>query len=218
MPVLAGGSLLLCRKFERATDYPAKSVGDRERRVLSGSVMSDAEPETSVAAKRAALVTSIYLLVPEGEASAASIADILTHFPPHGGPSRGSLRAWLLKLARVGLVIKTRASSSNAEMRFYREEGEASAAELVVLKLWPPRPPCPKKIPLTGKAVPQVAMRISSWKKDKLGNLWRTVTGVAAPVAVAMRAAAGRAGGLASARARKAKPAYERRFSLFPQQ
>jgi hypothetical protein len=159
----------------------------------------DCVTETSVAAKRSALVTSIYLLVPEGKSNEASISEIFAHFPPHGGPSRGSLRAWLMKLARIGLVIKTRTPSSNAEMRFYRE-GEASAAD-VVLELWPPRPPEKKK--QVGKACPHVETRISPWFFDELGIPRRTVTGVDAPIdATAPMREAGRLGGIASARAR----------------
>jgi hypothetical protein len=56
-------------------------------------------------------------------------------------------------------------------------------------------------------------MQISDWRVDELGNLTRTITGVAAPVEiVAAMQEVGRRGGLASAsavraRARKQNPA-----------
>jgi hypothetical protein len=56
---------------------------------------------------------------------------------------------------------------------------------------------------------PTVTMKIGPWRRDKYG-LTRRIEGVAAPVeAIAPMRAAGRAGGLARARARKAEATKE---------
>jgi hypothetical protein len=164
------------------------------------------EPETSVAAKRAAFTATVYGIVPEGGSNAIGVSGILAHFPPRVRPIRSTVRSALLRLTRAGLVIETRVSSSKcSKIHFHRDEA-LTETELVA-RLWPPRPPRPKSSTgNTGKMAPQVKMRISPWRRDRLGNLWRTVTGVDAPAEViAPMQAAGRAGGLATARGRARK-------------
>jgi hypothetical protein len=163
----------------------------------------------SVAAKRAALVTAIYSFVPEGGLNAIDITGVLQHFP-RGGPSRGSVRAWLMRLSRAGLVIKTRSpSSARGGDRLLLHRREAVSADELILRLWPPRAPRASKGKQIGKACPNILTVVSNWYADEFGLPTRTVTGTDAPEeTIAPMQAAGRAGGMASARARKAtKPA-----------
>jgi hypothetical protein len=172
--------------------------------------MSNAEPEaTTSATKCASLTAVVYALVPAGASSAIDISTFLSNFP-HGSTDmalRGRVRAALMRMANKGVVVKTRRRSGRGGgdlLIFYRDGEELSAEELTA-RLRPPRPPCPKKSGVPGNVNPSVIMEIGPWFVDEFGILTRTVTGVAAPVeAIAPMQAAGRSGGLASARARKA--------------
>lgn len=76
------------------------------------------EDQTS-ATKCASFTATVYNLVPAGRSSAASITDILVHFP-RGNTVRGRVRAALMRLAKKGLIVKTRqVSKRGGVIRYY---------------------------------------------------------------------------------------------------
>jgi hypothetical protein len=163
----------------------------------------------SVAAQRFSLLIEIYGIVGE---SPVGTSAVLARFPSprrrgRPPPSRDAVRSALVRLARAGLVVQTCASNTRAaELRFHRE-GTALGADEIAARLWPPRAPRPKQ--QSGGVCPQVFMIVGKWHRDRQGNLTRTIRGVAASEeTIEPMRAAGRAGGMASARAREAtKPA-----------